>query len=220
MNQIPWFLVCLFVCYLFVWAGLSYGSCSADVDLLFPPTHKLTKDSHNTGNSQLYPLLFSYAILKWNLGIPHSKVHHESTSWALSATWAKEKHLLRMTFTHFITITALGPTKLKWIDSLEKCIVKLLVVDVNLPHFRPNLESRYKISKTTWRVQGTITNLQGVPGQCSDKISCLPPMEPVLWLGITCGLSFLFLYLPPWGFSPGTSVLSSRQQPKSFIRSH
>ena len=42
--------VCLFVCYLFVWAGWSFGSYAADVDLLYPPTHIHTEDSHNTGN--------------------------------------------------------------------------------------------------------------------------------------------------------------------------
>ena len=42
--------VCLFVCYLFVWAGWSFGSYSADVHLLYPPTHIHTEDSHNTGN--------------------------------------------------------------------------------------------------------------------------------------------------------------------------
>ena len=33
-----------------VWANWSFGSYSADVDLLYPPTHMLTEDSHNTGN--------------------------------------------------------------------------------------------------------------------------------------------------------------------------
>ena len=37
----------LFVCYSFVWVGLSLV---AMVDLLYPPTHTLLKDSHNTWN--------------------------------------------------------------------------------------------------------------------------------------------------------------------------
>ena len=39
----------MFVCYLFVWEGWGFGSYSADVDLLYPPTHTFTKDTHNTG---------------------------------------------------------------------------------------------------------------------------------------------------------------------------
>ena len=38
------------VIFLFAWAGWSFGSYSADVDLLYPPTHMLTENSHNTGN--------------------------------------------------------------------------------------------------------------------------------------------------------------------------
>ena len=40
----------LFVCHLFVWVGWRFDSYSADVDLLYPPTHILTEDSHYTGN--------------------------------------------------------------------------------------------------------------------------------------------------------------------------
>ena len=52
------FISSLFGC-LFVWAGWSFGSYSADEDLLYLSTDILTKDSHNTRG---HPLLFPNSV--------------------------------------------------------------------------------------------------------------------------------------------------------------
>ena len=71
-NRIPCNLVsrdmlCLFVC-LFI-----YLFEQVDVDLLYPPNHTLTKDSHNTGNFVPY----SSRIRCGFLNVPQGTYEHE-----------------------------------------------------------------------------------------------------------------------------------------------
>ena len=54
--------VCLFV------ICLSFGSYSADVDLLYPPTHIHTEDSHNTANFIPYSSRIVFGFFNVPLG--------------------------------------------------------------------------------------------------------------------------------------------------------
>ena len=67
----------LFVCYVFVWAGWSFGSYSADVDLLYPLTHILTEDSHNTRNF----LPYSSRIVCGFFNVPQGTNEHGRYLW-------------------------------------------------------------------------------------------------------------------------------------------
>ena len=86
----------LFVCYLFVRAVWSIGSYSADVDVLYPHTHTLTKGSHNIGNF----IPYSSRIKCGFFTIPKGTHEHERYSWdgayglqSLSENTWKSNHL-------------------------------------------------------------------------------------------------------------------------------
>ena len=90
------FFVCLFVIYLFVWASWRFSSYSADVDLLYPPIHIQTEDSHNTGNF----IPYSSRIVCGFFNVPQGTNEHWSYLWdgtsglsSLSEKTWKSNHL-------------------------------------------------------------------------------------------------------------------------------
>ena len=82
--------VCLFVCYLFVWAGWSIGNYTADVNLLYPPTHPYTHEGQPQ-HQELLPPLFSNSLIIHKVNYKSLHVYH-ITCMCLDTQWKTIYH--------------------------------------------------------------------------------------------------------------------------------